>query len=348
MRNFIFKLVGITLGTLIGLLLAEVLFRVYHYATSPSDLSVLEVENRAAIQQPETELKLGQIIQLSAHPRIIYELIPNSHYRFQGVAVQTNAQGFRDVDYPKAKVKRTRRVIGLGDSVLFGWGVNETDSYFTQLETRLNQQDSISYELINTGVPGYNTSMEVALLEEKFDLQEVDAVLLNFVGNDFDLPDFIRKQPAYFGIKKSFILQHLGDNKGKDNRLGDAPFDKENWRFQRKPEAVPEAYQDMVGEASFQRALQQLANLSKQHDFPVLVLSHSPFIDLPPLVSQTCEELGFEFINLKSDWINYTQTYPNAKWKLAENDWHPSVEGHTFIAKALEERIRKLLQNDEL
>ncbi len=335
MREFIFKLIGITIGTLIGLILAEAAFRFYHYRSSPSDLSVLEVENRVPIQQPENELKLGQIIQFSAHPRIIYELIPASCYRFQGATVQTNSQGFRDKEYPRQKTKGSKRIIGLGDSVLFGWGVEESDCYLAQVETRLNQQDSIKYECINTGVPGYNTSMEIAVLEERFDLSEVDLVLLNFVGNDFDLPDFIRKQPAYFGIKKSFILQHFGDDKGKDARLGDAPFDKENWRFQRNPEEIPEAYRDMVGEAGFQKALQRLAALQQQYGFQVLVLSHSPFIELPPIVPQVCASLNFDFLNLKKAWQKHLEEYPNTIWKLSENDWHPSVEGHRFIANRL-------------
>lgn len=341
MREFIFKLIGITLGTLMGLVLAEVAFRAYHYISSPSDLSVLEVKNRAAIQQPESDLKLGQIIQRSAHPRIIYELIPASSYRFQGAAVQTNTQGFRDKEYPHKKANGSKRIIGLGDSVLFGWGVDESDCYLTQLEARLNQQDSVQYECINTGVPGYNTSMEVALLEEKFDLNEVDLVLLNFVGNDFDLPDFIRKQPAYFGVKKSFLLQYFSDNNGHDQGLGGAPFDKENWRFQRSLEAIPEAYRDMVGEAGFQQALQHLAALRTQYNFRVVVLSHSPSIDLPPIVPQACTALDFEFLDLKEAWQKHLSQYPNILWKLSENDWHPSVEGHAFIAEVLEKELRK-------
>lgn len=342
MKEFIFKLIGITLGTLVGLLLAELGFRAYHY-WSTSDLSAVEIGNRKAINKPTAELSLGQIIQLSPNPRIIYDLIPNSFYRFQNVAVQTSSQGFRDKDYPKQKKKGSKRIIGLGDSVMFAWGVEEDKGYLALVEKQLNkQQDSLSYELINTGVPGYNTSMEVAVLEHKFDLNEIDLVILNFVGNDFDLPDFIRKKPAYFGIKKSFILQYFGDNKGQDKRLGGAPFDKENWRFQRKPEDVPTEYKDMVGEVAYQAALAQLVRLSVQYRFEILVLSHSPYIEIPKVVPQTCTTLGIEFLDLKAAWQEHLQKQPNAIWKIAENDWHPSVEAHHFIATNLQKKLLEM------
>jgi hypothetical protein len=42
----------------------------------------------------------------------------------------------------------------LGDSVTFGYGVDQTQSFPAELERLLNQ--SGKYEVINAGVPGYS------------------------------------------------------------------------------------------------------------------------------------------------------------------------------------------------
>ena len=115
------KLTSILIGTLLGLLTIEVGLRIVKYLTF-QNLDKIEFGNRPPINQPNKELKLGQIIQISDYKKIIYELIPNSTYKFQNTLVKTNSQGFKDKDYPFKKGKNTKRIIGIGDSGMFGWG----------------------------------------------------------------------------------------------------------------------------------------------------------------------------------------------------------------------------------
>ncbi|MEM1320111.1 MAG: GDSL-type esterase/lipase family protein [Bacteroidota bacterium] len=344
-KETLFKIITIAIGLVFGLLLAEGGFRIYHYLNY-YDLSDIDQGARVEMDSPEEEKTLGQVIQRSVHPRVIYELLPSARYQFQGVLVETSAQGFRDKEYPAKKEVGTRRVIGLGDSVMFGWGVEEKQTYLSKVENGLNRQDSLPWEMINTGVPGYNAAMEVALLEAKIDQSQVDLVIINFVGNDFDLPNFIQKKPAYWGIQKSFILEHFNDKNGFDERLREAPFDAENWRFQRNPAEVPEEYRDMVGEEAYIASLRRLKQLSEQQQFQVIVLSHSPFVQLPDFLPTTCQQLGFEFVDVKPHWDAYVQEHPQAEWKIGENDWHPSIEGHEVIADVLQARITVLFQNN--
>lgn len=269
-RRFAIKLIAVLLGILLALVLAEVFYRVFHFATH-RNLEDIQA-GRLPVVQPDREMKLGQVIQISRHRKIVYELIPGSKYQFQGVPVQTNEQGFRDRNYLKIKRKGVRRIIGLGDSVMFGWGVTEQNCFLTQLENDLNRQDSFVFEILNTGVPGYNSVMEVATLREKIDLPGVDMVILNFVGNDLDLPNFIRKKPAYLGIKKSFILQRFEASDGMDGRLRAAPFDKKKGAYENRLENVPPEYQAFVGEPAFSAALQELRKMAQEHGFQVLVL----------------------------------------------------------------------------
>ena len=268
--------------------------------------------------------------------KIIYEFIPNSSYLFKKVLVSTNEEGFRDKDYPSSKGTKTKRIIGLGDSVMFGWGVEEEDAYLSQLEKKLNESDTLKYEVINTAVPGYNTVMELATFKKKIDIAEVDLVIINFVGNDYDLPNFIHKRPDYFGIKKSMILQLFEKTDGFDKRLRYAPFDDANRRMERNPEKVPAEYRDMIGEASCINSLKELSRLASQNNFKVIFLNHSAILDVPPNMANFIQsDSSYILLELKPYWNEYKKQNPDAEWKLSEDDWHPSVEYHHLIGKVL-------------
>ena len=338
-KETIFKLFSITFGLLVGCLLLEGGYRLYHYLTF-HNLDDIEIGNRAAVHSPSEEKTLGQVIQLASQPAIIYELIPNSNYLFQGVPVQTNKDGFRDQAYPKLKNEKTTRIIGLGDSVMFGWGVEEDHCYLSQLEQQLNRDSTAAYEVINTAVPGYNTVMEMAVLTHKLELSEIDWVILNFVSNDYDLPNFIRQKPKYLGLKKSMVLRLFEDNKGFDKRLRNAPFDMENRRLERNPDEVPAEYRNHVGKEAVQEALRQLVDLSHRFDFKVIFLVHNPELSTPREIRQLINEYSnFTLLEMNTYWSKYQQQFPNANWKLSVTDWHPSEEYHGLISKALNEVI---------
>ncbi|MEO1261607.1 MAG: SGNH/GDSL hydrolase family protein [Bacteroidota bacterium] len=342
-RQTYFKIITLTIAIAFGCLLAEIGYRIFHYLTF-HNLEEISSDSRPAVNEPETEKKMGQVIQLSSNPKIIYEFIPNSIYKFKNVMVSINEDGFRDKNYPSPKGTRTKRVIGLGDSVMFGWGVEEEDAYLSQLENNLNDSDTLKYEVINTAVPGYNTVMELATFKNKIKVDEVDLVIINFVGNDYDLPNFIRKRPDYLGIKKSMILQLFEKTDGFDKRLRYAPFDDVNRRMERNPEKVPAEYRDMIGEAACINALTELSQLASQNDFRIIFLNHSAVLDVPPNMADFIKnDSSYILLELKPYWNEYQKQNPEAEWKLSEDDWHPSVEYHHLIGKVLEKVITEKL-----
>ncbi len=342
-RQTIFKLISILIGLLFGLIITEVGFRVYHRITYQSLMDINE--NRPPVERSEEELKLGQVVQVSSNKKIIYELVPNSKYKFKNVLVETNEQGFRDKNYPVKKVKKTRRVIGLGDSIMFGWGVEEKKSYLTRLENKLNQEkDSFQYEIINTAVPGYNTVMEIETFQEKIDASQVDLVIINYVHNDLDLPNFIRKKPVYSNLNELFMIKFFSDDNGFDERLRGAPFDGKNWKYQSDTTKIPAEYHDMVGMKSYQTAMKKLQKLSETHQFKVIVLSHRPTANAPEAIKTISEELGFEFVVVGPTWLEFKAKNPEIEWKIAPDDFHPTPAGHQIISEVLEEKVIELFE----
>src|SRR5258706_9667952 len=77
------------------------------------------------------------------------------------VRVSISAAGFRDREWTKEKPKGTTRIAVLGDSFVFGSGVDADARMTNLLEARLGGPT----EVLNFGVPGYGTDQEWLLLK---------------------------------------------------------------------------------------------------------------------------------------------------------------------------------------
>ncbi len=124
------------------------------------------------------------------HPAIGWTLTPHFSGRFRkddfDISVTANAQGLRDRDYGP-KLPDTYRILGLGDSFAFGWGVENAQSFYKVLETRLNQVQTVRHiEVINAGIPGFGTYEASQLLKTVGLGYGPDLVILAFYeGNDY-------------------------------------------------------------------------------------------------------------------------------------------------------------------
>lgn len=103
---------------------------------------------------------------------------------FAGVPVRTNSLGFRATrEYDLRKSPNTFRILVLGDSVTFGHGA--VHDYPSLLETLLKQwRPDTDWQVWNLGVPGYNTSQELAQLRELGPTYQPDLVIVGFYLND--------------------------------------------------------------------------------------------------------------------------------------------------------------------
>jgi GDSL-like Lipase/Acylhydrolase family len=105
---------------------------------------------------------------------------------FAGVPVRINRLGFRDPrEYDLTKKRGTVRILVLGDSVTFGHGSIYERTYPYLLEGLLKaSHPDIDWQVWNAGVPGYNTTQELAYLLEKGPVFKPDLVIVGFYKND--------------------------------------------------------------------------------------------------------------------------------------------------------------------
>lgn len=135
----------------------------------------------------------------------LYGMRPGAAGRFHesgDVHYRVNADGFRDREYAQAKPDGVFRIIILGDSVAFGWGVDQADTFTERLEAKLSQQlPEPKIEVLNLGISGYNPYTQARLLEDVGVRYQPDLVIVQFCINDLNDPTL------HFGVQ---TRQHLG------------------------------------------------------------------------------------------------------------------------------------------
>ncbi len=119
-------------------------------------------------------------------PELGQRLAPGYDGWFAGVPVHINSLGFRDDrEYAIDKAPGTYRILVLGDSVTFGHGALSNTTYPYLLEQRLKQwRPDVKWEVWNLGVPGYNTTQELKVLERVGPRYKPDLVVVGFYEND--------------------------------------------------------------------------------------------------------------------------------------------------------------------
>src|SRR5262249_39736248 len=146
-----------------------------------------EVAARIAFAAPPNPARQPQIAY-QYDSEIRYVLLPNQRGWIDDGFATTNAFGFRGQAPVTPKPHDLVRVVAVGDSVTFGLGVNDDDTFCVQTERLLRSRHAgLDLEVNNLAVPGYDTRQEVTLLGRHVESLRPDVVLVGFYSND--VPD---------------------------------------------------------------------------------------------------------------------------------------------------------------
>lgn len=351
-------------SALLTLLAVEVGLRIH--AAVREQRTLHEAFARPAVRAAGERPWLQNVLRPHADDRIVYELKPDLadvRLRHPDVVLSTNARGFRGPPLEPRKPSGCVRVAALGDSIAFGWGVAAGEAWPQRLVQLLREaHPGRRIEVINTGVPGYNTAMEVAALREKVLPLEPDVVVIGFVANDLRLPNFIRAEVDYFTLGRSFLFELVAERAGwreprADMRapeaLVEAPLEEDpgrgggSRRFEDDPERVPPRYRDLVGWASLERALDELAELSASEGFAVVAFAFHRDRSTERMLELAAGR-GFATVRLAPRIEAYLlergiERYRDSELSLGGGDPHPSALGHELAARELCEEIGPLV-----
>lgn len=116
-------------------------------------------------------------------PELGWRLVPGAEDSWLGVRVRINAEGMRGPTRGTVKPPGVRRVLVLGDSVVFGAFLErDEDTLPARLEEALRRDGAV--ECLNAGVGGYSPWQEALWLERRGLAYDPDLVVLGFVLND--------------------------------------------------------------------------------------------------------------------------------------------------------------------
>jgi lysophospholipase L1-like esterase len=127
------------------------------------------VEPKNALYQPDRELG--------------WKLVPGAEDEDGGVRVRINEDGLRGPRAARPKPAGVTRILWLGDSVTFGYGVARDEDTFPFLVAK-----QLGTESVNAGVGGYAPWQELAWLEREGWSYEPDRIVVGFVLNDLTEP----------------------------------------------------------------------------------------------------------------------------------------------------------------
>jgi lysophospholipase L1-like esterase len=114
-------------------------------------------------------------------------------------AVRINEKGLRDSEHSYKRQNDIERILVLGDSFAWGYGVEESERFSQLLE------ETLGVEVINAGVSGYSTDQELLWYENEGIKYETDLVILVMAGND--VSDNEQQLVSTIYYKPKFVIE---------------------------------------------------------------------------------------------------------------------------------------------
>ena len=263
------------------------------------------------------------------HPELGYTHPKSISYDLGKTQVSLNSQGLRDEEVPYQKPVDERRILVLGDSVTFGWGVDQHETFSARMEPRLQKLTGERWQVVNSGVNGYNTAQEAMYLSIEGLRYEPDIVIVVFVNNDVD-PVFDpnqttwRRYPSWPSslpdlLNRALNLSYLYQSSKLFGRMhSDAKQDKRAQSITEHPGWKESFY-----------ALTKIAKLCESKGVELLVAKSSDSTDSD--FFQLLNASNIEVISLDPAWKEVEE----GQQHVSRIDPHPSAAVHDRFAERL-------------
>ncbi len=324
LRNLVAKLLLILFSLLLVALLLEVALRVafYHSKDFSMEMWKYAVAMKRAVPNPKLSF---------AHE-------PNTHAFLMGQDVKINSQGLRDNEYSLAKPPGVYRILMLGDSTTFGWGVplNETTAKILERELNAVHVPGVErFEVINAGVGNYDTVQEVTYYQTRGRDFHPDLVVLGYFINDAEP---VPVENKFFLIGHSYLVAYVTNRfDGVLRRLGTRP----DW----KTYYASLYNDDRPGFQACKAALVDLAEATRRDHAKLLVAlipelhqinDDYPFTAAHQKIKDVVAAQNVPVIDLIDGLRNHG---PEITLWVTPLDDHPNGKANTLIAAQLRDAI---------
>lgn len=269
--------------------------------------------------------------------QLVYTQPASTEVVLDGTQIQYNSLGLRGPEIG-AKSTGEKRVLFLGDSVVFGWGVKEERLFVNGVADRLEKATGDGWVGINAGVCSYNSEQEGLYLEHRgFDLQP-DLVVLVIIDNDVltysdqwkaqaSKPSPIRRLQK--AMRSSFLYRLVSH--AMTNGLGGISLEGE----ERSVNPGTDGWKKNM------QALSQMRERCKAQGVPLAIFhfrwATGPWTDT--FLEHAREQAAPLPIGDTSTWF---EDAPLTTWVNSATDSHPNAQAHLRTAKKMVEAIGDL------
>ena len=305
-----------------------------------------------------------------------FKMAPN----FEGVGpvgswVKTNSRGIRDdVEHQWTKPPGTIRILGVGDSFAFGWGVSLAETFLKKLEHNLKQMTGREIETINAGVPQWDLNHYYVYLKNIGIRYSPDIILLTYFFND--IPQFIQEtipaEPEYsrqvqykggiFGSSALFnFLKSQADHLRRKNKL--ARVDFLSTLEARRPELIQQSTRLLLSNSNqaqtrssfhiLKTLLEKIQAIAQKNNSHLVVMfvpdvaqtHHAELQYINQVLASLTEAMHIPFADITP--MFETASDPRIFY-LWPRDWHTNAEGHEKMADALVPLVCHVLQQKNI
>lgn len=267
-----------------------------------------------------------------------YELFyPTEKGMYHKHPIRINSLGYRGPEFPADGAKDAFRVLVLGDSLTFGQGVSEEDSFpevFRNLISKKYRGKKIV--VFNASNPGASTEDEAKMLEDLVDKIDPNLVVVGFCDND------IRRGSVFHVTVKSRKLRSV-------------------WAFSQllntaliNANITPDYYEDILPSydtstddwKAAELALEKMSKVSSERKVPVVFL----YLDqnsvrrrkYEPVIAETKTQLEEA---LKKNHLYFVDSHEalvadgEPSYSVSKWDDHPSERAHKIYAEVLADYV---------
>lgn len=299
-------------------------------------------------------LNLAHLVRPDEDVRIVYKLRPNVVGRFLRKPVSINSLGIRGPERPLEKPAGTFRILGLGDSHMFGWGVGQGEAFLPVLEELLDEaSDGPRFEAWNFAVPGYNTVQEARTLERWADRVKPDLVVVSYVDNDMHLPNFLRHRPNLWTVRRSYLVELVRRRWALLDGKRLEPLDLRvlggSQQRPRDPEEIEEEFRPLYGWDNLETAYRRIGEIARARGIPVVLLFTGQDPPQKKAVVRLREIAAEEGFYVADPWTYIRKRareldIPRSALAVSRSDPHASAITHRMIA----EELHDVLTREEL
>lgn len=321
------------------------------FAIAVSEITLRAVNYRPATMDPEMYVKNDDLL-------LPYKLRPNYRGYCAGQEVNIDADGYRVVDpnyndvVTNRNVTPSKDVLLLGDSGVFGFGLNDRQTIASQMQ-ELTLRRKLDYRIKNIGVAGYTSWNELAAAREYLEKYVATDVVVFYMPNDLTFDN------DHFGIGKGKVASFSHDE-NRMHHLTRSLYSNLYTSFlisngikklvsnvNGQPQAF--VFDEQESEATINYSMQavlQIAQLCKSRNINLIVAVYrdvayyedpQDWLKYEQFIGRSLDLQGINWIVAKAHIVNLTQGEARVAW----NDPHPSERAAGLIAEEILEAVQR-------